>query len=177
MDIKITEIPPAFAERRKKRPRRNQSDRVYIYRTDRYSRGAQRDRRGKHCLMLARGTMNSCLIQFDDDGQSMITSRNAVKRWMLPAARRAPLLQTRARLAPLRKSDSPRARAATVIVQAVDEALQTPGALADITGIMRDNLKRFADPTLDAVSLPQMSPEEIVDAIVPDPEPDAEQGG
>jgi hypothetical protein len=35
-------------------------------------------RKGQLCLVLARGTMNSCLVKFED-GYAMVTSRNALK--------------------------------------------------------------------------------------------------
>jgi hypothetical protein len=48
-------------------------DIFYIFRWDRHGRKDQR------CLVLARGTMNSCLVKFED-GFTMVTSRNALKR-------------------------------------------------------------------------------------------------
>jgi hypothetical protein len=45
----------------------------YIYRWDRQGR------KGQRCVVLARGTMNSCLVKFED-GYTMVTSRNALKR-------------------------------------------------------------------------------------------------
>jgi hypothetical protein len=45
---------------------------TYIFRWDRHGR------KGKACEILARGTMNSCLVQFED-GYTMVTSRNAVR--------------------------------------------------------------------------------------------------
>ena len=45
----------------------------YIYRWDRHGR------KGQRCLVLARGKMNSCLVKFEDDGYTMVTSRNALK--------------------------------------------------------------------------------------------------
>jgi hypothetical protein len=47
-------------------------DTFYIFRWDRHCRKDQR------CLVLARGTMNSCLVKFED-GFTMVTSRNALK--------------------------------------------------------------------------------------------------
>lgn len=35
--------------------------------------------KGKTCTVLARGSMNSCLVQFSD-GYKMITSRNALAK-------------------------------------------------------------------------------------------------
>ena len=45
---------------------------AYIYRWDRHGR------KGQRCLVLARGKMNSCLVRFEDDGYTMVTSRNAL---------------------------------------------------------------------------------------------------
>lgn len=45
----------------------------YVYRWDRHGR------KGQLCLVLARGKMNSCLVKFDD-GYTMVTSRNAIKK-------------------------------------------------------------------------------------------------
>src|SRR6516225_6125872 len=44
---------------------------TYIFRWDRHGRKDQR------CVVLARGTMNSCLVRFED-GYMMVTSRNAL---------------------------------------------------------------------------------------------------
>jgi hypothetical protein len=46
-------------------------DTTYILRWDRHGR------KGQRCVVLARGTMNSCLVRFDD-GYTMVTSRNAL---------------------------------------------------------------------------------------------------
>jgi hypothetical protein len=43
----------------------------YIYRWDRQGR------KGQPCRVLARGKMNSCLVEFAD-GYQMVTSRNAI---------------------------------------------------------------------------------------------------
>ena len=45
---------------------------TYIFRWDRHGR------KGEACEILARGTMNSCLVQFED-GYTMVTSRNALR--------------------------------------------------------------------------------------------------
>jgi hypothetical protein len=45
---------------------------TYIFRWDR------RGRKGEDCEILARGTMNSCLVRFED-GYTMVTSRNAIR--------------------------------------------------------------------------------------------------
>ena len=44
-----------------------------IFRWDRHGR------KGQPCLVLARGTMNSCLVKFED-GYTMVRSRNALQR-------------------------------------------------------------------------------------------------
>ena len=36
--------------------------------------------KGRFCRVLARGRMNSCLIEFVDNGQREVVSRNAVRR-------------------------------------------------------------------------------------------------
>jgi len=53
---------------------------AYIYRWDRHGR------KGQRCLVLARGKMNSCLVRFEDDGYTMVTSRNALKLANVEAA-------------------------------------------------------------------------------------------
>ncbi|SOC46252.1 hypothetical protein SAMN05892877_12174 [Rhizobium subbaraonis] len=45
----------------------------YIFRWDR------QNRKGQPCEVLARGTMNSCLVRFAD-GYRMVTSRNAIMK-------------------------------------------------------------------------------------------------
>jgi hypothetical protein len=52
------------------------SEQLYVYRWDRCGR------KGQSCRVTARGTMNSCRVEFAD-GFVMITSRNAVKRLQL----------------------------------------------------------------------------------------------
>src|SRR5215831_506485 len=47
-------------------------DTFYIFRWDRQGR------KGRRCVILARGTMNSCLVRFED-GYMMVTSRNALE--------------------------------------------------------------------------------------------------
>jgi hypothetical protein len=47
------------------------SDATHIFRWDRHGR------KGQRCVILARGTMNSCLVRFAD-GYMMVTSRNAL---------------------------------------------------------------------------------------------------
>lgn len=46
---------------------------VYIYRWNRCGR------KGQRCKVIARGTMNSCLLEFVD-GWRMVTSRNAIMK-------------------------------------------------------------------------------------------------
>ncbi len=50
-----------------------QPDTPYVFRWNRL------DRKGQTCRVLARGAMNSCLVEFDD-GWRMVTSRNAIRR-------------------------------------------------------------------------------------------------
>ncbi|KAF0137367.1 MAG: hypothetical protein FD152_542 [Xanthobacteraceae bacterium] len=45
----------------------------YVYRWNR------QDRKGQRCAVTARGTMNSCRVEFPD-GYRMITSRNAIAK-------------------------------------------------------------------------------------------------
>ncbi len=45
----------------------------YLYRWDRQGR------KGQPCEVLARGTMNSCLVRFAD-GYRMVTSRDAIRK-------------------------------------------------------------------------------------------------
>lgn len=42
-------------------------------------RPADRDRRGERCRVVARGTMNSALVEFED-GARFVTSRNGLRR-------------------------------------------------------------------------------------------------
>jgi hypothetical protein len=53
---------------------------AYIYRWDPHGR------KGQRCLVLARGKMNSCLVRFEDDGYTMVTSCNALKLANVEAA-------------------------------------------------------------------------------------------
>ena len=46
---------------------------IYVYRWNRCGRMGQR------CRVTARGSLNSCRVEFED-GFVMITSRNAIKR-------------------------------------------------------------------------------------------------
>ena len=45
---------------------------TYIFRWDRHGR------KGQRCVVLARGTLNSLLVRFED-GYMMVTSRNALR--------------------------------------------------------------------------------------------------
>ena len=42
--------------------------------------------RGRPCRVLARGSLNSCLIEFIDTGQREIISRNALRKLKLSAS-------------------------------------------------------------------------------------------
>lgn len=46
---------------------------LYVFRWDRMGR------KGQTCKVIARGTMNSCLLEFSD-GFRMVTSRNALRK-------------------------------------------------------------------------------------------------
>lgn len=48
-------------------------DTLYVFRWNRL------DRKGQTCRVMARGAMNSCLVEFED-GWRMVTSRNALRR-------------------------------------------------------------------------------------------------
>lgn len=50
-------------------------DPVYVYRWARYMPW-----KGRRCRVLARGRLNSALIEFTDNGQRAIVSRNALRR-------------------------------------------------------------------------------------------------
>lgn len=60
------------------------AEQLYVYRWNRQGR------KGQRCRLLARGTMNSCLLVFGD-GYTMVSSRNALmKEKRTPSALRAP---------------------------------------------------------------------------------------
>ena len=42
-------------------------------------------RKGQRCRVTARGKMNSCRVEFED-GFVMITSRNAIRRALMPSS-------------------------------------------------------------------------------------------
>lgn len=50
------------------------SEQLYIYRWNRMGR------KGQRCSVLARGSMNSCAIRFED-GYKAVTSRNALRKF------------------------------------------------------------------------------------------------
>lgn len=39
-----------------------------------------RDRKGERCRVIARGRLNSCLLEFASDGYRTVTSRNGLRR-------------------------------------------------------------------------------------------------
>lgn len=39
---------------------------------------------GRSCRVIARGKMNSCMIEFIDNGQQEVVSRNAIRRQVHP---------------------------------------------------------------------------------------------
>lgn len=51
---------------------------VYIYAWGNNRRRAEL--KGRECVVLARGTMNSVLIRFLDTGERVVTSRNAIRQ-------------------------------------------------------------------------------------------------
>lgn len=79
--VEIVELlPTSTATRARARavvPRRSASgvplDTRYVFRWDRCGR------KGHQCRVIARGRMNSCLLEFED-GWRMVTSRNALRR-------------------------------------------------------------------------------------------------
>jgi len=51
----------------------------------RWGNNVRRDQlKGRRCVVLARGTMSTILVQFLDTGEKVTTSRRAVKRATLP---------------------------------------------------------------------------------------------
>ncbi len=44
------------------------------------------ERKVRRRRMLARGAMNSCLLEFEDDGYKVITSRNYIRKGRLPSS-------------------------------------------------------------------------------------------
>jgi len=54
------------------------TDQLYIYR---WGNNPKRlTMKGRICKVLCRGKMNSCLIEFTDNGQKEVISRNALKK-------------------------------------------------------------------------------------------------
>lgn len=52
----------------------------YIWNWTERARPAMGNRKGQRCRVLARGKMNSALVQFEPDGHKVITSRNALRK-------------------------------------------------------------------------------------------------
>lgn len=49
---------------------------VYVYRWGKY----RPEWKGRLCHVISRGTMNSALIQFTDNGERAVVSRNALRK-------------------------------------------------------------------------------------------------
>lgn len=49
---------------------------------DRYWRVKTRlpERKGERCRVVARGKMNSCIVEFERDGYQVVTSRNYIRK-------------------------------------------------------------------------------------------------
>ena len=54
------------------------NEQIYIYRWG--NNPVRAKLKGRRCRVIARGTLNSCLIQFLDTGEQHVTSRNALRR-------------------------------------------------------------------------------------------------
>jgi hypothetical protein len=52
----------------------------YVWFWTEKARPALGDRKGQRCRVLARGTKNSALVEFESDGHKVITSRNALRK-------------------------------------------------------------------------------------------------
>ncbi len=52
---------------------------IYIYRWG--NNPARVKLKGRKCRVLARGSMNSCMVKFLDTGERQIISRNALRKW------------------------------------------------------------------------------------------------
>jgi hypothetical protein len=52
----------------------------YIWHWTERARPALGNRKGQRCRVLARGKMNSALVEFEPDGHKVITSRNAFRK-------------------------------------------------------------------------------------------------
>ena len=53
-------------------------ERAQLYRW--FWRSKLGDRRGQALRVICRGTMNSCLVEFIEDGFRVVTSRNALRK-------------------------------------------------------------------------------------------------
>ena len=51
---------------------------IYVYRWG--NNPVRAKLKGRRCKVIARGTLNSCMIEFLDTGDRFITSRNALQR-------------------------------------------------------------------------------------------------
>ena len=89
------------------------SDTAYTFRWDRHGR------KGQRCVVLVRGTMNSCLVRFED-GYMMVTSRNALGI-KVPFNPRDRFRRTRFRK--MRYHDSPQRTAGRGAARTVDDGL------------------------------------------------------
>lgn len=49
---------------------------VYVYRWGKY----RPDLKGRRCVVLGRGAMNSALVRFLDSGERHVVSRNALRK-------------------------------------------------------------------------------------------------
>ena len=59
------------------------TEQLYVYRWGNDKNAVGRHRlqfKGRKCKVLVRGKMNSCLIKFVDNGEKIVTSRNALKK-------------------------------------------------------------------------------------------------
>jgi hypothetical protein len=54
------------------------NDQVYVYVWGKNARSAEL--KGRECIVLVRGTMNSALVQFLDTGEKVVISRSALRR-------------------------------------------------------------------------------------------------
>ena len=88
---------------------------TYIFRWDRHGR------KGQRCVILARGTMNSCLVKFED-GYMMVTSRNA-PGINVPSDGGDRDRFRRARFRKMRHHDSPQRTAGPSAARTVDDGL------------------------------------------------------
>jgi hypothetical protein len=52
----------------------------YVWGWTEKTRPALGDRKGQRCRVLARGKMNSALVEFEPDRYRVITSRNALRK-------------------------------------------------------------------------------------------------